>query len=229
MIFVENLLKELKKNKIDYFSGVPDSVLKNFTNHLEKNKKFKNLTLTNEGSAVAAGIGYYLATQKVPGVYMQNSGLGNSINPLISIAHNKVYSIPLILIIGWRGSPRVKDEPQHNVKGKVTQELLKLLNIKYTILRTKKDLIKFDKQIKFSKKNNSIIACLIEQGTFETNEFRRFSESDLKDSLDNENDIMKNKDEVAVKEPRRLDIDYQLNRAVDLIKGINIYQETLSE
>ena len=70
---------------------------------------------------------------------------------------------------------------------------------------------------------------IIEQGTFETNEFKRFSESDLKDSLDNENNTIQNKDEVEVKEPRRLDIDYQLNRAVDLIKGINIYQETLSE
>ena len=70
---------------------------------------------------------------------------------------------------------------------------------------------------------------IIEQGTFETNEFERFSESDLKDSLDNENNTIQNKDEVTVKEPRRLDIDYQLNRAVDLIKGINIYQETLSE
>ena len=105
MILVENLLAELKKNKINYFAGVPDSVLKHFTNYLEKNRKFKNLTLVNEGSAVAAAIGYYLATQKIPCVYMQNSGLGNSINPLISIAHNKVYQIPILLMIGWRGAP----------------------------------------------------------------------------------------------------------------------------
>ena len=96
---------------------------------------------------------------------MQNSGLSNALNPLISIAHEKVYSIPMILIIGWRGSPRIKDEPQHNVKGKITENILKLLNIKYTILRSNSDLIKFDKQIKQAKKNNSIIACLIEQGT----------------------------------------------------------------
>jgi len=98
---------------------------------------------------------------------MQNSGLSNALNPLISIAHEKVYSIPLILIIGWRGSPRVNDEPQHNVKGKITENILKLLNIKYTIIRSSVDLKKFDKQIKIAKKNNSIVACLIEQGTFE--------------------------------------------------------------
>ena len=71
---------------------------------------------------------------------MQNSGLSNALNPLISIAHKKVYSIPLILVIGWRGSPSLKDEPQHNVKGKITRELLRLLGIKYTILRSKPDL-----------------------------------------------------------------------------------------
>ena len=81
---------------------------------------------------------------------MQNSGLSNAMNPLISIAHQKVYSIPLILIIGWRGSPKIKDEPQHNVKGKITEKILKLLNIKYTIIRSNKDLKNFDKQIKKS-------------------------------------------------------------------------------
>tara|TARA_B100001057_G_scaffold446700_1_gene485526 strand:+ start:23425 stop:24537 length:1113 start_codon:yes stop_codon:yes gene_type:complete len=168
MIFVENLLKELKKNKIDYFSGVPDSVLKNFTNHLEKNKKFKNLTLTNEGSAVAAGIGYYLATQKVPGVYMQNSGLGNSINPLISIAHNKVYQIPMLLIIGWRGAPNLKDEPQHLAKGKITKQILKLCGIKFCILNSKNDLLKLKKLVNYSRKNKRIVACLIKNNILQT-------------------------------------------------------------
>ena len=85
---------------------------------------------------------------------MQNSGLSNALNPLISIAHKKVYSIPMILIVGWRGSPRVKDEPQHNVKGQITESILKLLNINYTILRSSSDLTKFERQIKISKKNN---------------------------------------------------------------------------
>ena len=98
---------------------------------------------------------------------MQNSGLSNALNPLISIANKRVYSIPLILIIGWRGSPKFNDEPQHVVKGRITLKILKLLNIKYTIIRNKSDLKKFDKQVKSAKNNNSIAACLIEQGTLE--------------------------------------------------------------
>ena len=167
MIKVNTLINLLKKNGSNFFTGVPDSVLKELSSFLSNRNKSKHIIATNEGSAVSIGIGHYLSTKKIPSIYMQNSGLSNAINPLISIAHKNVYSIPLILIIGWRGSPRIKDEPQHNVKGKITEKILKLLNIRYSILRTKKDLIKFDKQIKFAKKNNSIVACLIEKGTLE--------------------------------------------------------------
>ena len=167
MIKVDTLISFLKKNNTDFYTGVPDSVLKELSIIL-KNKK-NHIIATNEGAAISLGIGHYLATKKIPCVYMQNSGLSNALNPLISIAHKKVYSIPLILVIGWRGSPRIKDEPQHNVKGKITQKLLNLLNIKHTIIRTNKDLYKFDKQIKFAKKNKTIVACLIEQGTLEKN------------------------------------------------------------
>ena len=133
MIKIKKLIDLLKKNKSDFFTGVPDSILKELSYSLQS-KNYKNHILaTNEGSAVSLGIGKYLSTQKVPVVYMQNSGLSNALNPLISIAHEKVYSIPLILIIGWRGSPRIKDEPQHNVKGKITEQILKLLNIKQTV------------------------------------------------------------------------------------------------
>ena len=167
MIKVKALIDLLKKNKSNFFSGVPDSVLKELSSSLQNIKN--HIIATNEGSAVSIAIGQYLSTKKIPVVYMQNSGLSNALNPLISIAHKKVYSIPLILIIGWRGSPRVKDEPQHNIKGKITKQLLKLLNIKYTVIRSNLDLKKFDKQIKFAKKNKSIVACLIEQGSLEKN------------------------------------------------------------
>ena len=167
MIEVKSLINLLKKNNSNFYTGVPDSVLKELSFAL-RNKGTKNhIIATNEGSAVSLGIGNYLSTKKVPCIYMQNSGLSNALNPLISIAHEKVYSIPLILIIGWRGSPKIKDEPQHNVKGQITESLLKLLNINYTIIRTIADLKKFDKQIKSAKKKNSIVACLIEQGTLE--------------------------------------------------------------
>ena len=167
MIEVNSLINLLKKNKSNFFTGVPDSVLKELSIYLQSKNKKHHVIATNEGSAVSIGIGYYLSTKKIPCIYMQNSGLSNAINPLISIANKKVYSIPLVLIIGWRGSPRFNDEPQHNVKGKITLKILELLNIKYTIIRNKYDLIKFNKQIKNTKINNDIVACLIEQGTLE--------------------------------------------------------------
>ena len=163
MIKVEALINILKKNKCEFFTGVPDSVLKELSFFLQDKKN--HIVAANEGSAASIGIGYYLATNKIPCIYMQNSGLSNALNPIISIAHNKVYSIPLILVIGWRGSPGIKDEPQHNVKGRITKQLLKLLDIDFTILRKKNDLNKLNIQIKSAKKNKSIVACLIEQGT----------------------------------------------------------------
>ena len=169
MIKINSLIKVLKKNNSNFFTGVPDSVLKELSLFLKDKDKKTHILATNEGSAVSIGIGHYLSTKKIPCIYMQNSGLSNALNPLISIAHQKVYSIPLILIIGWRGSPKIQDEPQHNVKGKITEKILKLLNIKYTIIRSNKDLVKFDKQIKLAKKKKSIVACLIEQGTLEKN------------------------------------------------------------
>ena len=168
MIDVKNLVKVLKENNISFYAGVPDSVLKNFTNCLDVEKKFEHLILTNEGSAISAGVGYYLSTKKIPAVYMQNSGLGNSLNPIISIAHKKVYRIPLFLIIGWRGAPNLKDEPQHLVQGKVTKQFLKLCGIKYEILENKADLKKIKKLINFSRKNREIVAILIKKNTLKT-------------------------------------------------------------
>ena len=164
MIRAENLLKLLKKNGSDFYTGVPDSILEEMSILLLNKNKKNHIIASNEGSAVSIGIGQFLSTKKIPVVYMQNSGLSNALNPLISLAHKKVYSIPLILVIGWRGSPKIMDEPQHNVKGKITKQILKLLNIKYTILRSHKDLKKFEKLIRMAKKNRSIIACLIERG-----------------------------------------------------------------
>jgi phosphonopyruvate decarboxylase len=164
LINVKEFQKVLKNNNCNFFTGVPDSVLKEFSKSLEGKKN--HIIATNEGSAVSLGIGNYLSTNRIPCIYMQNSGLSNALNPLISIAHKKVYSIPLILVIGWRGSPNKKDEPQHEAKGKITPNILKLLNIDYIILRNKKDLTKFDKKIKLAIKKKTIVACLIEENTF---------------------------------------------------------------
>ena len=168
MILVEKFTQKLIDNNINFFSGVPDSILKNFSNYLEKIKK-RHLIAVNEGAAIAMGIGYFLSTKKLPCVYLQNSGLSNAINPLISIAHKKIYSIPLLMVIGWRGSPNIKDEPQHAVKGKITRNLLQLLGIRFHILRNHKDLKKIDKLIKYAKSKNEIVACLIEKNTLSSN------------------------------------------------------------
>ena len=89
MIFVENLIKTLKKNKINFFTGVPDSILTSLSKKLEKYPFKKHVIATNEGSAVSIGIGHYLSSKTIPCIYLQNSGLSNAINPLISIANHK--------------------------------------------------------------------------------------------------------------------------------------------
>ena len=133
MIEATKFLKCLIKEKISFYTGVPDSVLKNFTQKLDENNKVIHLKAPNEGAAVSLAIGNYLSSSKIPCVYLQNSGLSNAMNPLISIANSKVYSIPILIIIGWRGAPSLKDEPQHEVKGKITISLLRLMKIDYVI------------------------------------------------------------------------------------------------
>ena len=146
MLNSKKIYDYLIEKEVKFFTGIPDSLLKNFCSYITDNTNEKDhIIAANEGNALSLGIGYHLATNKIPLIYMQNSGLGNIINPLLSLADNDVYSTQALLMIGWRGSPRVKDEPQHNVKGKITQQILKLLDIKYTILRSNKDFVKFDK------------------------------------------------------------------------------------
>ena len=101
MIKVNSLINLLKKKDINFFTGVPDSVLKELSNTLQNYNKKKHLIAVNEGAAVSLGIGYYLSTKNSMHL-CANSGLSNALNPLISIAHKKVYQIPLVLLIGWR-------------------------------------------------------------------------------------------------------------------------------
>jgi phosphonopyruvate decarboxylase len=129
-----DLYRILIKNGVNYFCGVPDSSLSSFGFYIEDHATESNDIAVNEGSAVAMAIGYYLATSKLPLVYMQNSGLGNAINPLVSLADPLVMGIPMILLIGWRGQPGKKDEPQHMKQGLITTELLATLDIPYVVL-----------------------------------------------------------------------------------------------
>ena len=125
MITPEKFYKALNENSVTFFAGVPDSLLKSFCAYLSDHTSLeKNIITANEGGAVALAAGHYLATGQPGLVYMQNSGLGNAVNPLTSLADEKVYSIPLLLLIGWRAEPGVKDEPQHAKMGEITLKML---------------------------------------------------------------------------------------------------------
>ena len=114
MIDPDFFLKTLEENNIDFFTGVPDSLLKSLCLCIDKKYDDKSHIITaNEGSAVALAAGYHLGCGKIPLVYMQNSGLGNAVNPLVSLCDPEVYSVPMLLLIGWRGKTGIKDEPQH--------------------------------------------------------------------------------------------------------------------
>jgi phosphonopyruvate decarboxylase len=135
MLDVVLFCETLKKNGFDSFSGVPDSLLKEFCLYLKVNlPPDRNIITPNEGNAIALASGCYLATGKPSVVYMQNSGLGNCVNPLTSLADPKVYSIPILLLIGWRGEPGKKDEPQHVKQGEITMGQLDVLGIPYCVL-----------------------------------------------------------------------------------------------
>ena len=168
MINLPSFYKSLKKNKIDFYVGVPDSLLKSFNSYIEEIvPKDKNIIAANEGNAISIATGYHLATKKIPFVYMQNSGLGNCINPLTSLTNKDTYQIPMILLIGWRGEPKYKDEPQHLMPGKILKKQLELLTIKYFLLDGKtcaKVLI--DKAVKEAKKNSLPVALIVSKNTF---------------------------------------------------------------
>ena len=160
----------LIKNGTDFFAGVPDSLLKNFCAYVTDNAPAeKHIISANEGSATGLATGYHLATGKIPMIYMQNSGEGNMVNPLLSIADPDVYSIPMLIVIGWRGEPGVHDEPQHVKQGKVTCDLLDAMKVPYEVLSDNEaDLpAQFEKAYKYIKENNAQYAFVIRKGTFD--------------------------------------------------------------
>ena len=189
MINTNNFFNFLNRNGIKFFSGVPDSILKSTRSNLEKKNGQQHIITANEGSAIASCAGYFLSTGKLSCAYMQNSGLGNAIIPLISITHKKVYSVPIFLMIGWRGSPGIKDEPQHISNGAITLKLLKLLNIRYCILNSEKDFFNLKKLINYSKKNKVVVACLIKKNSLISSKNNKLK-SNIQSGLKRENFIM---------------------------------------
>lgn len=133
-----NLVSEFTKRGISFFTGVPDSVLSEFCQECLCLPQDHHVIAANEGNAIGLATGHYLATGSPAVVYMQNSGLGNAINPILSMSHASCYSIPLILLIGWRGMPGKSDEPQHRKTGAISKDLLTILDIDFDILEEKK-------------------------------------------------------------------------------------------
>lgn len=171
MITPEYFYNSLLSHNTDFFAGVPDSLLKNFCAYVtDHTPEDKHIISANEGSATALATGYHLATGKIPLIYMQNSGEGNMVNPLLSIADSDVYSIPILIVIGWRGEPGVHDEPQHVKQGKVTCSLLEAMQIPYAILdgtMENGDLNPIlDQAYRQIKERTAPYALVIKKGTF---------------------------------------------------------------
>ena len=127
--------RELERNGLRFYTGVPDSLLKDLCAYISDHVPPQDHVINaNEGAAVALAAGYHLATGRLGVVYMQNSGLGNAVNPLLSLADAAVYAIPMLLLVGWRGDPGVADEPQHITQGRVMPELLEAIGLTYDVI-----------------------------------------------------------------------------------------------
>lgn len=135
MVNQKELFDALDGMGVDFFTGVPDSLLNDFCLYMTNNLTSRqHVMAANEGNAIAIAAGHYMATGKLPLVYMQNSGIGNATNPLLSLTHDCVYGIPMLLVIGWRGDPAISDHAQHRKQGELTPVLMKDMDIPYYIL-----------------------------------------------------------------------------------------------
>lgn len=161
-------LKSLKALGIEFFTGVPDSLLSDFSGCLnDQVDSSKHIFSANEGNAIAIALGYHISTGKAGLVYMQNSGLGNAVNPLCSLADQEVYKIPMLILIGWRGEPGIADEPQHIKQGRVTLDQLKVLEIPHFILEAGSNTENILKAAVGEMWNrNSPVAIVVRGGTF---------------------------------------------------------------
>lgn len=169
MINPNTIYSTFIENGVDFFTGVPDSLLADICAYItDHTPSVKHIIAANEGLAIGIASGHYMASGKIPLVYMQNSGIGNAINPLLSLADEKVYSLPILLMIGWRGEPGIKDEPQHKKQGEVTLTLLEKMHIPYVILSEDEETAK--QQIKYiidsTYKHSIPHAIIIRKNTF---------------------------------------------------------------
>lgn len=166
----------LAEGGVNFLTGVPDSLLKEFCAYVDAALPPENHVIAaNEGSAVGLAAGHFLATDSVPAVYLQNSGLGNAVNPLLSLADPEVYSLPMVIIIGWRGEPNVKDEPQHIKQGRVTEAMLNTMEYPFRVLDGHQEQARMDAvwAVDTARKRGGPVVLLVRKGAFGPSEMKR--------------------------------------------------------
>ena len=182
MVNQEKLFNSLREMGISFFTGVPDSLLNDFCLYLVNNiPDGQHVMAANEGNTVAIAAGHYLATGNIPVVYMQNSGIGNATNPLLSLTHDCVYGIPMILVIGWRGDPAISDHVQHKKQGELTPVLMNDMDIPYEILDDENTVVqKFKWAIGKAKEISSPVALIAKKAILtEKVKKQQYAESSL--------------------------------------------------
>lgn len=165
MVNQQALFQELDKLGVKFFTGVPDSLLNDFCLYMTNNiPDSRHVMAANEGNAIGIAAGNYMATGNIPLVYMQNSGIGNATNPLLSLTHDCVYGIPMILVIGWRGDPSINDHAQHKKQGELTPVLMSDMDIPYEILDSDDTVIeKFTWAVNKAKEISAPVALIVKK------------------------------------------------------------------
>ncbi len=182
----------LRKAGVEFMTGVPDTLLNDFCLYALANLPAdRHVIAANEGNAVALAAGYHLATGSVPLVYMQNSGLGNTVNPLLSLADKTVYAIPMVLLIGWRGDPAVKDHPQHKKQGEVTLTMLECMGIPFRVLEDDLDgsMVSAEWAVRTALEQSAPTALIAKKGVLAKPEKDSAEDSDSRYSLSREKAI----------------------------------------
>ena len=182
MLRCKDFFRLCNKYNFNFFAGVPDSTFKSWMSFLEQsNEQLTNIVTVNECEAVGVCAGYHLSTGKIGVLYLQNSGLGKTVNPLTSLCDPAVYSIPVLLMVGWRGEPGTKDAYQHHKMGPITTQLLDLLDVPYEIISS--DINQLEKTLKkakeYIKKNSGPFALVVRKGVFEKLEDKKDTSSKL--------------------------------------------------
>ena len=169
MISAGDVYDSLRAHGVTFFTGVPDSALAALCAHIDRHTSaLQHVIAANEGAAVALAAGHHLGSGGLPVVYLQNSGLGNAVNPLLSLADAEVYSLPVILIIGWRGEPSLRDEPQHIKQGRVMLAMLDAMELPYRVLSIDQAgaLADVEWAVNSARTRSQPIALIVRKGTF---------------------------------------------------------------